>query len=49
MIALPMVKKSATGIYFEIGYKRPDEFAKLLNESTDTHKKLVSMLGITPL
>jgi len=45
----PTVKQRVEALYFEIGYKRPDQFAALLQESTDTHRKLVSMLGITPL
>ena len=44
----PTIKKRIEALYFEVIYKNPDEFAALLKESTESHKKLVTMLGITP-
>jgi len=45
----PTTKKRIEALYFEVTYKGPEEFAKVVQESTEFNKKLINMLGITSL
>jgi len=45
----PTTRKRIEALYFEVTYKDPDEFTRLVQESTEFNKKLITMLGITPL
>ena len=45
----PATKKRIEALYFEVTYKSPDDFAQVVQESVEFNKKLITMLGITPL